>query len=76
MADTIAPIALTYEELVELTGLRQRKRMTRWLEDRGWVFEPPRKRGETPIVSREYVVRRLSGQLEGPRRQRLRTDRM
>jgi hypothetical protein len=69
-------ITLSYEELQKLTGLKQRKRMADWLRERGWVFEPPRRRGETPAVDRAYYLARMSGQAPGATRSRLKLDRM
>lgn len=62
-------LTLTREELSMLTGLKQAKRMTAWLEARGWVFEPPARRGDVPKVDRAYYLARMSGRAEAPRRE-------
>lgn len=61
-------LTLTKEELQDLTGLKQPKRMTEWLRDRGWVFEPSSRRGDVPKVDRAYYLARMSGQRQAPRR--------
>lgn len=66
-------LTLTREELRELTGTQQPKRMARWLTDRGWVFEPPRG-SDVPKVDRTYYLARMSGQLATPRRPGPRLD--
>jgi hypothetical protein len=63
---------LTREELELLTGLHQPKRMCDWLDARGWVFEPPQRRGDIPKVLRAYRDARMSGQQ--PARTRKRGD--
>lgn len=52
---------LSREELLALTGTIQPKRMCQWLEVRGWAYEPPARRGDTPKVLRAYRDARLSG---------------
>jgi len=52
---------LSCAELRALTGTKQPKRMCTWLETRGWVHEPPARRGELPKVLRAYRDARLSG---------------
>ncbi len=60
---------LSREELLVLTGTMQPKRMCQWLEMRGWAFEPPARRGDTPKVLRAYHDARLSGvRLDRPKR--------
>lgn len=71
---------LTRADLEALTGTVQPKRMCAWLGSRGWVFEPPARRGDIPKVSRAYHDARLSGQPlpaapgAAPARPRVRTD--
>lgn len=55
-------ITLTRDELEELTGLKQPKRMAAWLRARHWVFEEPRAR-DIPKVDRAYYLSRMSGQV-------------
>lgn len=69
-------LTLTPAELQGLTGLKQAKRITTWLTDRGWVFEAPRSRGKFPAVDRTYYLARMSGQGTTGRTTRLRLDRM
>lgn len=69
-------ITLTHAELTAITGLKQKARMAKWLGDRGWVFEPPRRRGELPVVDRAYYLGRMSGAITTERKSRLRLDRM
>lgn len=52
---------MSREELGALTGTKQPKRMCAWLEMRGWVHEPPARRGDIPKVLRAYRDARLSG---------------
>lgn len=52
---------LSRNELLALTGTMQPKRMCQWLELRGWAFEPPARRGDTPKVLRAYRDARLTG---------------
>lgn len=61
---------LTREELVDLTGKSQPKRMCDWLTNRNWIFEAPDRRGGIPKVARAYWEARMTGRpLEGkPRR--------
>lgn len=61
MSTGTQPLLLTAEELTALTGLRQVKRMCTWLSGRGWVFEPPRARGDIPKVDRAYYLAKMSG---------------
>ena len=56
---------LAREELCRLTGTMQPKRMCVWLDARGWVHEPPARRGDVPKVLREYRNARLSGHPTG-----------
>jgi len=56
-------LTLTRAELRELTGLAQAKRQLLWLEARGWVFEPPSRRGDHPKVDRGYYTARMAGNL-------------
>ena len=70
-------LTLTHAELTALTGLKQAKKITAWLTDRGWIFELSRGRGVVPAVDRIYYKARMSGQLAvAPRRSRLKLDRM
>ncbi len=55
------PITLTKAELRDLTGFERTKKMIGWLEARGWVFEPPARRGDIPKVDRAYYLARMSG---------------
>jgi hypothetical protein len=52
---------LTREQLITLTGYEQPKRMCAWLAIRGWVFEPPARRGDIPKVSVAYHDERMLG---------------
>ena len=54
-------LLLTPDELQALTGTKQPKRQTDWLKARGWVFEPPSRRGECPKVGRAYAEARMAG---------------
>lgn len=63
------PLLLTADELKALTGTRQAKRMAAWLISRGWVFEPPARRGDIPKVDRAYYLARMSDQIGTPRRE-------
>lgn len=65
---------LDREALVALTGTKQPKRMCAWLESRGWVFEPPARRGDIPKVDRDYYSARMSGQRPEPKRRGPRLD--
>lgn len=69
MADAPAPYLLR-PELEALTDTKQPKRMCAWLTARGWVFEPPQRRGEVPKVARAYHDARMSGTLPAPAQQR------
>ena len=63
-----ASLTLTAAELHELTGAKRPKRIASWLDDRGWVYEPPARRGDVPKVDRTYYLARMSGQVSGPKR--------
>jgi Domain of unknown function (DUF4224) len=63
-------LLLSATELHELTGFCKPYKMIEWLVQRGWVFEPPLKRGDIPKVDRTYFHARMSGQAPGPRRVR------
>ena len=63
-------LLLTLDELRALTGYRTRSKMIEWLTQRGWVFEPPSKRGDIPKVDRAYFHARMSGQTPIARRTR------
>jgi hypothetical protein len=65
---------LTREELQQLTGYRQPSRMAAWLAERGWVFEPPARRGDIPKVDRAFYLARMSGAQPGRRREGPRLD--
>lgn len=68
---------LTIEELRQLTGYTQVAKITAWLTERGWIFEPAARRGSIPAVDRTYYLARMSGQVRGgERRSKLRLDRM
>lgn len=67
------PLVLTADELLELTGYRQPKRIAAWLTERGWIFETGR-RNEAPKVDRAYYLARMSGQAATPRRPAPRLD--
>lgn len=54
-------LTLEPDELFDLTGYRQAKRQTDWLDSRGWIYEAPEKRGERPKVDRAYYLARMSG---------------
>jgi hypothetical protein len=59
-------LLLTREELEELTGTRQPKRMTAWLTERGWVHDAGNGRSGTPKVDRTYYLARMSGTAHRP----------
>jgi hypothetical protein len=59
---------MSRDELGALTGTLQPKRMCAWLESRGWVYEPPARRGDIPKVLRAYRDARLSGIQPGHKR--------
>lgn len=61
-------LTLNREELMNLTGKKQPKRMAEWLSSRGWIFEPPSGRSGLPKVDRAYYLARMSGQRPAPRR--------
>jgi len=61
-------LTLDRAELENLTGLTQPKRMAAWLTTRGWVFEPPQRRGDVPKVDRAYYAAKMSGQQPTQRR--------
>lgn len=69
----MADLVLTRDDLRALTGYRQTTRQIAWLTSRGWIFEPPARRGDHPKVARAYYDARMSGQpLPGlPRRSRV-----
>lgn len=62
------PLLLDRLELISLTDTRQPKRMCDWLSARGWVYEPPSRRGDVPKVSRAYCEARMSGAKPSERR--------
>lgn len=64
---------LTTTDLYALTGYRQPARQCAWLTSRGWVYEPPGRRGDHPKVSRAYHDARMSGQRPQSERQRPRS---
>lgn len=57
----VPDLILTPAEVQSLTGYAQPVRQAAWLKDRGWIFEPPRRRGESPKVSRAYFEARMAG---------------
>ena len=63
-------LTLTADELQALTGYRQPARMVEWLTARGWIFEPPARRGDVPKVGRAYAEARMAGQQPAPAGQR------
>jgi hypothetical protein len=66
---------LTREQLEQLTGTVQPKRMCDWLDARHWVFELPARRGDIPKVARAYHDARMSGQpITGTTRRRAKTE--
>jgi hypothetical protein len=65
---SLSTLTLTAAELQELTGAKRPKRIASWLDDRGWVYEPPARRGDVPKVDRTYYLARMSGQAPGPKR--------
>ncbi len=70
-------IVLTADELTQLTGTKQPKRMCAWLLARGWAHEAPARRGDVPKVDRAYYAARMSGQQTAAapqQRSRLRLD--
>lgn len=54
-------LLLTPEDLVELTGYRQRRKQLQWLSDKLRIVAPLRADG-LPIVSRAQVEAALAGQ--------------
>lgn len=58
----MADLHLTAEQLRELTGYVRPSRQCAWLTSRGWVFEPPARRGDRPKVALAYHDARMSGQ--------------
>lgn len=60
-ASSLDDALLSRQELTALTGTKQARRMCDWLGARGWVFEPPARRGDIPKVLRAYRDARLSG---------------
>lgn len=56
-------LMLTRDELHTLTNTKQPKRMSDWLTNRGWVFEPPCGRRDFPKVDRAYYLSRMSGHI-------------
>ena len=61
----IAPLLLTRDELVQLTGYRQRSRQVGWLRDRLRITPPLRADG-LPIVTRAQIEAALGGQPAAP----------
>ena len=59
-------LLLTADELQALTGTKQPKRQADWLTSRGWVFEAPTRRGESPKVGRSYAEARMAGRQPMP----------
>ena len=59
-----SPLTLSRGELEELCDTVQPKRMAEWLNARGWVFEPARRRGGVPKVDRSYYAERMSGRAQ------------
>lgn len=57
----MSALLLTPTELHALTGTKQPKRQADWLKARGWRFEPPTRRGESPKVGRAYAEARMAG---------------
>jgi hypothetical protein len=58
-------LLLTKDELAQLTGTKQPKRMARWLHARQWVYEPAARRGDVPKVDRGYCQARMAGAAPG-----------
>lgn len=52
-------LLLSHPDLVALTGCKRVGSMIGWLNERGWVFEQPNKRGQVPCVSRLYFLQRM-----------------
>lgn len=63
-------LILSPSELASLTGYAQPARQAQWLASRAWVFEPPRRRGESPKVSRAYFDARMAGKTPAPEAER------
>ena len=63
-------LILTPAEVQSLTGYAQPVRQAAWLKDRGWIFEAPRRRGESPKVSRAYFEARMAGKATEAQAQR------
>lgn len=72
----MSDLHLSDADLVSLTGYTQPARQCAWLDERGWVFERPKRRGDRPRVARAYHDARMSGQpMPGnKRRGRIDTD--
>ena len=69
-ANTKPTLTLSLEELRDLTKLKHSRKIADWLALRGWVHEPPRKRGDVPVVDRTYYLARMSGAVDQERRTR------
>lgn len=65
-----ADLHLSHEQLCSLTGYSQPARQCAWLKSRGWVFEPPAKRGDGPKVAIAYHDARMSGAAPAPNARR------
>jgi len=50
---------LTQDEITELTGKKRAAFQIAWLAKKGWIFET--NAAGRPIISREYVRRKLGG---------------
>lgn len=60
MSDNTAPLLLTADELVQLTGYRQHARQVEWLHER-LRLTPPRRADGLPIVTRAQLEAALDG---------------
>ena len=61
---------LSREQLQQITGYEQPKRMCAWLDAHGWLYIAPTRRGEIPKVGRAYADARLAGQTPDRPRER------
>jgi len=58
-----APLLLTADELITLTGYRQHRRQLRWIAER-LKIKPPTRPDGLPIISRAQLEAALAGKAE------------